>query len=702
MNNLVVADATLGNDSVLAMALFDLLRNTRELEYMAHQFHWNIVGVKFNTMHEFYEEEYKQLFEDQDEIAEQIRQQGFFVPVINNVLLEENYSASGFEEQLIAYSGKLTQNIALIDKVNDLAKNEIAVQDLCARLKGLRGLSLNLKVKAMLGANKMSLEPSEANVVESAAKETPLLERILHSWASKKGYKVNKWNHGMNIQFDILPSNFNQTTDKEYENAVIFVIQIDEKDRVARVKTNSFGDSLCNLNLDAIGTASTRKLNSIFDSFIPVTDYWGCLVYKPYPTFRKIQTDRKIAKETASAVKAGSLNETDVDTFLREYNIKARKSKDNKDSIWSTKEVEIHYNEKDKTVSMRTKRVKYTNIRTKQQLEDAFKRLFVEAVNSKATAAAKELFKEGDRVNISGDISNGDYNCRVSSTGIVEENQKTSSSKVRVTIDEIDGDKKVSMLVNPSIVTLASAEKVTARPKHKIRKANDEYTFVKKLAESMDFESDGICRWERNYHKAGEPAVYMEFYYWDENPSDENKLVIYVINADNNDSEFEYIINERTMKTLTKEKLESSIRNVYEGKEAIKVTAGFDKGRYKEINKESDFFKMLRDDCGIRNKNFYTINKGLRLALNIIKGTFEEASIRYFLLKNVGGYIRVELNDKVYIVGYTIYDTGKIKVWTKELKSAVPVNSFDYSMLNSYAKIGTKLVRGMLPTWLSV
>ena len=69
-----------------------------------------------------------------------------------------------------------------------------------------------------------------------------------------------------------------------------------------------------------------------------------------------------------------------------------------------------------------------------------------------------ELFKKGDKVNISGDISNGDYNCRVSSTGVVEENQKTPNSKIRVTIDEIDGDKNVSMLVNPNIVTLASTQ----------------------------------------------------------------------------------------------------------------------------------------------------------------------------------------------------------------------------------------------------
>lgn len=368
--NLVVADTSVQGDATLALALFDLLKSTRTLEYMAHQFHWNITGNKFQSMHEFYGEEYEQLFKDQDEIAEQIRQQGFFVPVIDNFVLGEEFNNNDFESQLLAYNALLEKNIEIIDKVNDLAKDNIAVQDLCARLKGLRSLTQNLKVKAMLNANGGVLNP-EASVVESA-----------------------------------------------------------------------------------------------------------------------------------------------------------------------------------------------------------------------------KLFKEGDKVNISGDISNGDYNCRVSSTGVVEEDQKTLNSKVRVTIDEIDGDRNVSMLVNPKIITLAFAEE---------------------------------------------------------------------------------------------------------------VTAGFDKGRYKEIDEEPKFFKILREDCGIKAKTFYAVNRGLRLAIRIVKGTFENASIRYFALKGKGGYIRVELNDKVYIIGYTVYESGKIKVWTRELKSAVPVNSFDYDMLNMYAKpFGTKMVTGMLPTWMSI
>jgi len=300
MKKLIVADASVGGDSDLALSLFDVLVSTRKLEYLAHQYHWNIVGKEFKRMHSFYEEEYDQLFKDQDEIAEQIRQLGFFVPVIDNFVLPEEFKASDYEAQLIAYGNALEANIELLNKADSLAKDNIAIQDMCARLCGLRSLTLNLKVKAMLKTNTNPLEVSEA---------------------------------------------------------------------------------------------------------------------------------------TASTV----------------------------------------------------------------------------------------------------------------------------------------------------------------------------------------------------------------------------------------------------------------------------VTASYDKGKYKEIAKESDFFKILRKDCGIKAKNFYAINRGMRLAVRVIKETFEQASIRFFALKGEGGYIRVELGDKVYIVSYSIYESGKIKVWTRVLKANTPVNRFDFNMLNLQAKpFGTKLQSGMMPIWLSI
>jgi len=52
----------------------------------------------------------------------------------------------------------------------------------------------------------------------------------------------------------------------------------------------------------------------------------------------------------------------------------------------------------------------------------------------------KRLFKKGDKVNVSGDFSNKDYNVRISSPAVVETDQKTSRSNVWVNIAEVDGD----------------------------------------------------------------------------------------------------------------------------------------------------------------------------------------------------------------------------------------------------------------------
>lgn len=400
MRNLITADTTANPNVNLVNALVDLLFSTRMLEYIAHQFHWNIVGNKFQTMHEFYQEEYEQLFKDQDEVAEQIRQLGYFVPVQDNFVLDDSYKASEYEAQLIAYGDALSKNIDLIKKVNVLSGKNIVIQDMCARLEGLRSLSLNLKVKAMLKTNTSSL-----NEVATAATKTNPAELKLKS----KGFKF----------------------------------------------------------VEDMGYALPKK-NVVVD------------------------------------LHKGFANVT--------------------------------------------------------------------------------LVMDDEDFNVYQMISNG--------------------------------------------------------------------TLFKFLDSNI--------------------ADLKKF---DSNP-DANLL-----------SKFDAILN----------------KSQFEVTASTLVTAGYDKGRYKEIMKESEFFKILREKCGIANKHFYAVNKGMRLAIRIIKDTFEDASIRFFALKGKGGYVRVELGKNVYIVGYTIFESGKVKVWTRVLKTALAVNSFDYEMLNIQAKpFGTKLPSGLMPTWLSL
>ena len=70
------------------------------------------------------------------------------------------------------------------------------------------------------------------------------------------------------------------------------------------------------------------------------------------------------------------------------------------------------------------------------------------------TNVKKSLFKKGDVVWVSGDISNKDYNCRVDSQGVVEADQKTARSKVLVTIDDIDGDHNACLSVDSKLLAI--------------------------------------------------------------------------------------------------------------------------------------------------------------------------------------------------------------------------------------------------------
>jgi starvation-inducible DNA-binding protein len=61
-------------------ALSRVLADTFILYMKAHSFHWNVTGLNFKPLHEFFEEIYKGLIEDGDEIAERIRSLGHFAP----------------------------------------------------------------------------------------------------------------------------------------------------------------------------------------------------------------------------------------------------------------------------------------------------------------------------------------------------------------------------------------------------------------------------------------------------------------------------------------------------------------------------------------------------------------------------------------------------------------------------------------------
>src|SRR5690625_1558843 len=64
----------------IADGLARLLADSYTLYLKTHNFHWNVTGPMFSTLHDLFEEQYTELAEAVDEIAERIRALGFPAP----------------------------------------------------------------------------------------------------------------------------------------------------------------------------------------------------------------------------------------------------------------------------------------------------------------------------------------------------------------------------------------------------------------------------------------------------------------------------------------------------------------------------------------------------------------------------------------------------------------------------------------------
>lgn len=59
--------------------LFKFLADTYALYLRTQNFHWNLTGAEFYSLHKMFEKQYEELAEAVDEIAERIRALGFYV-----------------------------------------------------------------------------------------------------------------------------------------------------------------------------------------------------------------------------------------------------------------------------------------------------------------------------------------------------------------------------------------------------------------------------------------------------------------------------------------------------------------------------------------------------------------------------------------------------------------------------------------------
>jgi len=64
----------------ISTGLSKLLADSYMLYVKTHNYHWNVTGPHFHSLHAMFEEQYTELAPSIDEIAERIRALGFFAP----------------------------------------------------------------------------------------------------------------------------------------------------------------------------------------------------------------------------------------------------------------------------------------------------------------------------------------------------------------------------------------------------------------------------------------------------------------------------------------------------------------------------------------------------------------------------------------------------------------------------------------------
>lgn len=127
------------NPGAIADALSRYLANSYTLYLKTQNFHWNVTGPQFHSLHVMFEEQYSDLAGAIDEIAERIRALGFRAPAsyseyqkLADIPEEPNdVKATEMVEQLLADNQTMSRMarelIALSEKEGDTATGDMIV-----------------------------------------------------------------------------------------------------------------------------------------------------------------------------------------------------------------------------------------------------------------------------------------------------------------------------------------------------------------------------------------------------------------------------------------------------------------------------------------------------------------------------------------------------------------------------------------------
>lgn len=124
----------------LVQALRTTLASNFTLYLKTHMFHWNVEGSNFSEYHEFWSDIYEDLFEQNDMLAEFIRQLGEYSPGSLSVYIDISKIADeeSFPKAEAMFTKFLSDNDIMITLYNQLysaAENakEFQISDFCAQ-----------------------------------------------------------------------------------------------------------------------------------------------------------------------------------------------------------------------------------------------------------------------------------------------------------------------------------------------------------------------------------------------------------------------------------------------------------------------------------------------------------------------------------------------------------------------------------------
>ena len=129
--------------NAIASGLARLLADSYTLYLKTHNFHWNVTGPMFNTLHQMFEQQYTELATAVDEIAERIRALGVTAPgsyrqfAALTVIEEENDvpNAEAMIAQLVADQEAVVRTARSIFPVAEEANDEPTADLLTQRMQ---------------------------------------------------------------------------------------------------------------------------------------------------------------------------------------------------------------------------------------------------------------------------------------------------------------------------------------------------------------------------------------------------------------------------------------------------------------------------------------------------------------------------------------------------------------------------------------